>query len=125
MAPQRSQSPRDRATCASPTGRYRLVRSDERWTGRSMYFLPPDPQHYRPASAGNTPRARRHLLQANNGPFGAGHGVSFSRRGLDIGEPSVTMTTSVRSTENMIQILLPVPLFQRQALPATQPLESQ
>jgi hypothetical protein len=122
MAPQRSQSPRDLTTRASPIGRNRLVRSDERWTGRSVYFLPPDPQRYRhSASAGNAPRARRHLLQASNDPFGARHGLSFSQRGLDIGEPFVTMSTSVRNTYNMIQTLLLVPLFQRQALPATQP----
>ena len=117
MAPQRSQSPRDRATRASPIGSYRLARSDERWTGRSVYYAPPDPQHYpRSASAGNASRARR---QASNGPFGAGHGISFSQRGLYIGKPFVTMSTSVPNTYNVVQILLHVPIFQRQASPAT------
>jgi hypothetical protein len=36
----------DRVTRAPLIGRYGLARPDERWTGPSIYFLPPDPQRY-------------------------------------------------------------------------------
>lgn len=88
MPPQRSQSPKSRVALAPLTGRYGLARPDERWTGPSVYFLPPDPERYiRTTNLGNMPFDRGNLLL---NPNRASHGVPSSRHRTLSSEPGLS-----------------------------------